>query len=119
MGTIEIIGQRKALDDRLGEQQADLFLLCGEAGSAAQRIYQAMEAAPEAWDPWQHIFFIRDLGKLTAAEKQAWFGANASDRYVVLRGPDDPKKAVRQGPASELLTFGDPDILKIVDAFLS
>jgi hypothetical protein len=119
MGTIAIVGQRKPLDDRLGEQQADLFVLCGGAGSAAQRIYDAMEAAPESWDQWQHIFLIRDLGKLTGPEKQAWFGANASDRYVVLRGPDNPKRVARRGPVSELLTGGDPDILKIVDALLA
>jgi hypothetical protein len=119
MRTIETVGKRKPLDDRLGEQEADLFLLCGGAGSTAQRIYNAMKAAPDSWDPWQHIFLVLDPGKLTGAEKQAWFGANTSDRYAVLRGPDDPKKVVQQGPAIDLLTFGDPDILKIVDAFLA
>jgi hypothetical protein len=121
MSTIEVIGERKPLDDRLKEQEADLFLLCGGAGSIAEKIYKVMKAAPsEFWDPWQHIFLVSDPGKLTDAEKLAWFGTTTpSEQYAVLRGPDAPKKVASSGSVSALLTDGAPDILLVVDAFLA
>lgn len=114
MGTIAIIGKNKPLHDLLEQEDADLFLLCGGTASAAQKVFDFMRAAPESFDSWQHIFLIR-----ATAEKQTWFGADASDRYVVLRGAANKKQVTQQGPASDLLTSGYPDILSIIDAFIS
>jgi hypothetical protein len=120
MSTIGVIGARQALDERLKEQEADLFLLCGGAGSTAEKVYKFMKAAPpDSWDPFQHIFLVSDPGKLSDGEKQAWFGTTTpSEQYAVLRGPDDPKKVGGNGPISNLLTGGAPDMLLIVDEFL-
>ena len=118
MGTSAIItGDRKSLDDCLIDGDADIFLLCGMTGSAAERIYAFMKE--ETWDSWQHVFLVRDPEQLTPAEKQQWFGESASDRYAVLRGRTPPKTVVKRGSTSELLDRGEPDIIKIDRAFVS
>jgi hypothetical protein len=107
-----ITNDRTQLDSSIDDNLTTVFILLGEAGSAAAAVHQEMTEM--GWDDWQRYFLI---AAVTDEERKNWFLDETSDRYVVLGGAVKKNMAVK-GSSEELLTEGLPDRMKIADAML-